>query len=690
MKIAIYGKGGIGKSTIASNLSYSLSKKGYRVVQIGCDPKSDSTRPLLKGRHQRTVTEYIRTVPPSKRALGDIVIEGSNGVMCIEAGGPKPGTGCAGKGIISMFSTLERMGAGGLGSDFTLYDVLGDVVCGGFSVPMRPEHSDTVIIVTSGEYMSLFAANNIMKGSRQFEKEGGRVAGLVLNRRGLKDEDALVDAFSEATGVPVLGRIDRSDIFRKAEAEGLTVCEYDGDSTESSAFMSLAETICGLRADGIGAPTPLTDLELDSLYSEGAFEGRGSYSEEPAHGSYSEGIPVFAAPRRIGKGPVSAVLEAGKVADIPIVVHGTSSCGYTMLNEVSEERMLHLASDPDAVVATGENLVCTDMTPESSVMGGNDALRRTLEGLLPDNKIILVTSTCLPGMIGDDCTKLISDLEAEHPGCRILYVDSNRVDSGFDAHMEVIRALAGLIDPDVQPCQTYLNVVDDNFISFNRGDNRRYLSSLLADLGLICGPGFLSDCSVDDIIGLRRYGKAVLCEEGRDNLALKRILEGRGIAFMDRPLPRGYRDTVEWIRELDAAGGDREAVISRIEGEYAGCIGRFSGDLSGKRVGILSWNPREDLWMVDSLADCGCEATVYTAVPGDYGDERAIVLGSREEIRRAAESSDAVVDCMGAGFPGSIPGPETWLSHRASMDLIRSVWGCMMSCGSEAWKGWSG
>lgn len=215
MRVAVYGKGGIGKSTIASNISFSLSERGRKVIQIGCDPKCDSTKPLLKGRYQRTVTEYIRDVPPSKRRIEDIVSEGSNGILCIEAGGPSPGTGCAGKGIISMFSTLEKMGVDAMSADYTLYDVLGDVVCGGFSIPMRQEHSDVILIVTSGEYMSLFAANNIMKGSKQFERGSGRVAGLVLNRRGLKGEDALVDAFSKATGVPVLGRIDRSNLFKR-------------------------------------------------------------------------------------------------------------------------------------------------------------------------------------------------------------------------------------------------------------------------------------------------------------------------------------------------------------------------------------------------------------------------------------------------------------------------------------------
>ena len=688
LRIAVYGKGGIGKSTITSNISYSLSEMGFKVTQIGCDPKCDSTKPLLRGRYQTTVTEYMRDVPPSKRRMGDIVSEGSNGILCIEAGGPSPGTGCAGKGIISMFSTLEKMGLNHMGYDFTLYDVLGDVVCGGFSIPMRPEHSDVIVIVTSGEYMSLFAANNIMKGSRQFEKGSGRVAGLLLNRRGLENEDSLVEAFASATGVPIIGRMDRSEIFRQASSKGCTVCEYDPSSPEAEGFRSMAESLIGLDITDLDSPTPLTDIELDTLYSEGRFEGRGSFSDSRISKSYSESIPVFNAPRRIGKGPVAAVLEAGKVTDIPVVIHGTSSCGFTMLNEVTEERMRHLVSDPQAFVASGDNMVCTEMTANSSIFGGQDSLRSVLEPLLAVNKVVLIISTCLPGMIGDDCESLISDLQSSHPGCRILFIDANRVDSGYDAHMEVIKALAGLIDTTVSPQDIFLNVVDDNFISFNKGDNRRNLEALLSELGMISGPGFLNDCSVDEIIGLRRYGISALAEDGKDNRTIKTILEGKGIRFMDRPLPRGYRETLDWIKELASIQSISSDPSEKITDEYDRCVSSFSGDLSGKRMGILSWEPSKDLWMARTLEDCGCEVQILTASGHGTGDDQVVEKGTKEDILASLSSFDVVIDGMGVAGEDSIRQPETWLSHRASMELIRRVWGYIRSGSDGTWKEW--
>ena len=167
-EIAIYGKGGIGKSTVCANLAVALAQTGQRVLQIGCDPKHDSTRLLTGGRRLPTVLDYLKDVPEEQARTEEVLREGVLGVGCIEAGGPRPGVGCAGRGIISAFEFLERRRVKER-YDVVLYDVLGDVVCGGFAVPIRREYANAIFLVTSGEFMSLYAANNILRGIRNFD-----------------------------------------------------------------------------------------------------------------------------------------------------------------------------------------------------------------------------------------------------------------------------------------------------------------------------------------------------------------------------------------------------------------------------------------------------------------------------------------------------------------------------------------
>ena len=195
-QLAIYGKGGIGKSTMAANISVALAKKGQKVLQVGCDPKHDSTRLLLDGKTQPTVLEYIRNTPVMKRNLSDVIVTGSEGILCAEAGGPEPGIGCAGRGILTTFDTLKKLGADKLDVDVKIYDVLGDVVCGGFAVPLRGEYADGIVLVTSGEFMAMYAANNIMKGIGNFDTGSPRLIGIVLNSRGVDGEEETVRKFA--------------------------------------------------------------------------------------------------------------------------------------------------------------------------------------------------------------------------------------------------------------------------------------------------------------------------------------------------------------------------------------------------------------------------------------------------------------------------------------------------------------
>lgn len=245
LKVAIYGKGGIGKSTVTSNLAAAFANMGKRVIQIGCDPKADSTINLLGGEPLRPVMNFMREEDEEPDELAQISKEGYGGILCIETGGPTPGLGCAGRGIIATFQILEDMDLfAHYKPDVVLYDVLGDVVCGGFAAPIREGYAEKVLIVTSGEKMALYAANNISSAVRNFEDRSyARVFGIVLNHRNVENEMEKVQAFSEKIGVPIVGEVPRSDEIIRWEDQGKTVIEGNPDSEISKCFFDLAELL---------------------------------------------------------------------------------------------------------------------------------------------------------------------------------------------------------------------------------------------------------------------------------------------------------------------------------------------------------------------------------------------------------------------------------------------------------------
>jgi nitrogenase iron protein NifH len=245
LKIAIYGKGGIGKSTMTSNLSAAFAKLGKKVIQIGCDPKADSTFNLLGGNPVKPVMNYMREFDEDPERIEDISKIGYGGVLCIETGGPTPGLGCAGRGIIATFSLLEDLGLfEQFKPDVVLYDVLGDVVCGGFAAPIREGYAHEVIIVTSGEKMALYAANNINTAVNNFaDRSYAKVRGIILNRRNVIDEEEKVRAFAEKNGLTIVGDIPRNDDITRYEEMGKTVIEGDADLPISKRFLDIARSL---------------------------------------------------------------------------------------------------------------------------------------------------------------------------------------------------------------------------------------------------------------------------------------------------------------------------------------------------------------------------------------------------------------------------------------------------------------
>jgi nitrogenase iron protein NifH len=260
-QVAIYGKGGIGKSTTTQNLTAGLTEMGKQVMVVGCDPKADSTRLLLGGLSQKTVLDTIRDLN-EKVDLGQIMKIGFGGTRCVESGGPEPGVGCAGRGIITSIGLLERLGAYTEDLNYVFYDVLGDVVCGGFAMPIREGKAQEIYIVASGEMMALYAANNIAKGIHRYATKGGvRLGGIICNSRMVDREEELLRAFAAEMGTQLIYFVPRDNIVQHAEIHRKTVIEYRNDSGQAQEYRNLAQKIEENKLLVIPKPMPQDRLE---------------------------------------------------------------------------------------------------------------------------------------------------------------------------------------------------------------------------------------------------------------------------------------------------------------------------------------------------------------------------------------------------------------------------------------------
>ncbi len=265
-QVAIYGKGGIGKSTTTQNTVAALAEAGRKVMVVGCDPKADSTRLLLNGLCQKTVLDTLRD-EGDDIVLEDILKPGFKGTLCVESGGPEPGVGCAGRGIITSINLLESLGAYTPDLDYVFYDVLGDVVCGGFAMPIREGKAKEIYIVASGELMALYAANNISKGIQKYANTGDvRLGGIICNSRMVDYELDLMTAFAKELGSHLIHFVPRDNIVQRAEINKKTVIDYDPTCDQADHYRQLSMEIN--KNEKFVVPKPMCQDRLEELMME--------------------------------------------------------------------------------------------------------------------------------------------------------------------------------------------------------------------------------------------------------------------------------------------------------------------------------------------------------------------------------------------------------------------------------------
>ncbi len=620
-RIAVYGKGGIGKSTISANISATLADEGYSVLHIGCDPKHDSTRALLGELHPHTVTDFLRS-SDARTDCSALVRTGYNGIACIEAGGPEPGVGCAGRGILSTFEILGRMGIDSSRYMYTIYDVLGDVVCGGFAVPLRREYADLILIVTSGEYMSLYAANNILRGIQNFDMNINRIGGIIYNSRGGSEEDEQLKKFSDAVGLPILVKIPRSEIFLTAEKHSNTVVAAFPNSLEASLFRELISDLFSTKKPvSRYRARPLDVIKLESLILGRDISAYSSFSHQvpvnfkPTMPKTDDGTGYFRVPEKpplFGCAFAGAITVLSQIQDASIIAHCPSSCAHIVSNLlVSSHNRDHDKSGYHGK-QTPFSLIHTGMDEKMMVFGGIDRLKKSIiKSAESENRVIFIISGCAPGITGDDIEGCSSDM-SQSLGIPVIPVSVNGIGEGdFSAGtMAGYQASLQLVKKGTGGKRKSVVLVGEKILANNTSANfnelNQYLSAL--DIPVLCR--FLAHTTVNEVESMNKQSLILPASSDESTLKLSEIIsEKTGSDIFPYSLPFTFHDTVRWVKNLAKifrVEDKGSALIALKEKKYREEIGLIMQKTVGKRVIISSSGP-DISWVLEIVRECGME-----------------------------------------------------------------------------------
>lgn len=646
-RLAVYGKGGVGKSTVSANISYLLSLDGSSVLHVGCDPKHDSTRLLMHG-------ESIRTF--SSDTGSDPVCSGINGIGCVECGGADPGKGCAGKGMELLFSRIS-----GVDADYRVCDVLGDVVCGGFSIPARRSNCDSVLIVTSGEFMSLFAANNILKGLRNINP-GKSVLGLVLNRRGEEGEETAVRRFAEAVGLPVVCDLPRSGLFKEAESAGEVLCSLSPDSAEAAALKGLAELIKGRPECHIPRPLSegaMSDLAAGRPITHGASrkkDGRCSFEGYDSERNLTY-VGEFVMPACTSHGAADGAM---RIRDAAVILHGPRNCAYLM-EYAFRRRVLYGSTErSDDLPEPGIYSTCLD-ADEAFKDTGLSMEQAVLRAKEDGYRYMFLVPTCSSEIMGADLAHAASDLSAR-TGTEVIPVapDPAFLSSKFGGTFGLFDALVSRMEPRPVEKGT-VNLVARWFYGLGKDRSISALQSLLSlfDLRIrFCLLDFCTMAEIEDFCAAEfdfQIGRAKLSRR-----IAERISEATGRrAPLEMDVPVGLSGCLEWVSEM--AGYDPSfaskapSAERRLRDDFAAIADRYRASVQGRRLAIYCVMVRDLKWQVETLKALGADIRAVMFVDGpvidhnvrvpDYGDVKVLSGMRMCDLRRtmAEEGVEMVI-----------------------------------------------
>lgn len=702
----MYGKGGIGKSTMSSNLTAALSDKGYKVLQIGCDPKHDSTRLLLNGEIKSTILDYLRDTPMDKRSLGDVVSEGYKGCLCAEAGGPEPGVGCAGRGIISSFELLDDLGLEDIERDVTLYDVLGDVVCGGFAVPLRNEYAELIYIVSSGEFMSIYAANNILKGICNYDRN--RVGGIIFNSRGDPEEELRIRKFSDAVKIPIVASFERSELFMTAEENGKTVVEMYPESELTRKFRKLAEDVMSLRK----YPSQFLDERELEMCILGRSVKKNTKRAENISGKVTEYRKKYVSRNVLNDEPYGGCAFSGadstcsSTEGLATILHAPRSCVQFAFQCVSNTygryKRYHIPIDRFREPCVG----CTDMDESDMIFGGTEKLAKDIEYVIAKGeKDIAVVTSCPSGIIGDDVKGVVKNMESKHPGVRIALVE---VDGNLKGDF-----VQGVIDAGIVLCERFaedcektdtVNLVGTKALALNNLNSVSVIEGMLKKLGIKVNCLFPACSSVDAI---SRISSARLNIKMNPDIFAEQLCgylgERFGIDTCPIPIRPGISGSLAWLEYVARYFGKEDMLPQlreELEKEFDELSSRFVKVLKGKRYCMLSVTKDID-WILEAAEKAGMIRERAVIVErSDYSNDMSLVnqysdIQIVNKLDAAAEmeilykiNPDVVISTLPIAeeLPNMpipivhIPGPFT------GIDYLRRLAAIIVSQGQEGWR----